>query len=52
VADRFRAILSEKSVVLGKLLDVVCALLTAAGVLAGAAILYSIWSTALGTWIS
>jgi hypothetical protein len=34
------------------LLDVLCFLLGAAGVLAAAALLYSVWAVALGTWIS
>jgi len=34
------------------LLDAVCILLGATGVLATAALLYSVWAIALGTWIS
>jgi hypothetical protein len=34
------------------LLDALCLLLGATGLLATAALLYSIWAVALGTWIS
>ena len=33
-------------------LDGLCGVLTAAGIVAGAAILYGVWALALGTWIS
>lgn len=37
---------------LGRLLDVVCALCAALGVLAAAGLLLGVWAIALGTWIS
>jgi hypothetical protein len=37
---------------LGRLLDVVCAVSAALGVLAAAGLLLGVWAIALGTWIS
>jgi hypothetical protein len=53
IADRARSIASRpESRHLRALLNALCVLLGAAGVIATAALLYSVWAVALGTWIS
>jgi hypothetical protein len=53
LADRTRSIASrQESQRLGALLNVLSVLLVATGALATAALLYSVWAAALGTWIS
>ena len=53
ISDRYRSIATTRDN-RGScaLLDVVCLILVAVGVLATAALLYSVWAMALGTWIS
>jgi hypothetical protein len=51
--DRVRAHAAVANrTVLGRLLDLVCALSAALGVLAAAGLLLGVWAIALGTWIS
>lgn len=53
IADRARSIAATGDSRLARtLLDALCFLLGAAGVLATAALLYGVWALALGTWIS
>ncbi|MDQ6870649.1 MAG: hypothetical protein M3037_01390 [Gemmatimonadota bacterium] len=53
LADRAHSIATTRdSPTLCRLFDALCVLLSAAGVLATAALLYSVWAAALGTWIS
>jgi hypothetical protein len=53
IADRARSIATTREDTRSRaLLDALCFLLGAAGVLAAAALLYSVWAAALGTWIS
>jgi hypothetical protein len=53
IADRARSIGATRvSRLSRRLLDALCFLLGAVGVLATAALLYSVWAVALGTWIS
>jgi hypothetical protein len=53
IADRVRSIASARESRLSRtLLDALCFLLGAAGALATATLLYSVWAMALGTWIS
>jgi hypothetical protein len=53
LADRARSIAEPRGTRRSRaLLDVLCLLLAATGVLATAALLYSVWAAALGTWIS
>jgi hypothetical protein len=53
IADRARSAAAERtSRVSRALLDALCLVLGAAGVLATAVLLYSVWALALGTWIS
>jgi hypothetical protein len=53
ISDRYRSIATTRdnggSLAL---LDALCLVLVAVGVLATAALLYSVWAMALGTWIS
>jgi hypothetical protein len=51
LADRLRAT-SLKQRWLLRPLDILCGLLAVLGIFAGAGVLYSVWSIALGTWIS
>lgn len=53
IADRARSIATMREDRHSRaLLDALCFLLGAAGVLAAAGLLYSVWAVALGTWIS
>jgi len=53
IVDRARSFTATRDDRLArKLLDALCFVLGAVGVLAAAALLYSIWAAALGTWIS
>jgi hypothetical protein len=53
ISDRYRSIATTRDNRRSRaLLDVVCLVLVAVGVLATAALLYSVWAMALGTWIS
>ncbi|HEV2018325.1 MAG TPA: hypothetical protein VGQ98_08505 [Gemmatimonadaceae bacterium] len=53
IADRARSIAATRDSRLSHtLLRALCFLLGATGVLATAALLYSVWAIALGTWIS
>jgi hypothetical protein len=53
IADRVRSAAATRESRLARaLLDALCLLLGATGLLATAALLYSIWAVALGTWIS
>jgi hypothetical protein len=53
ISDRFRSIATTRDNGRSRaLLDVLCLVLVAVGVLATAALLYSVWAMALGTWIS
>jgi hypothetical protein len=53
IADRARSMAaSRNSRHLRAMLDALCFLLGGAGVIATAALLYSVWAAALGTWIS
>jgi hypothetical protein len=53
IADRARSIAGAREDRRARaLLDGLCFLLGAAGVLATAALFYSVWAAALGTWIS
>jgi hypothetical protein len=53
IADRARSIAATRDSRLSRaLLDAVCFLLGATGLLATAVLLYSVWALALGTWIS
>lgn len=53
IADRVRSGAATRNSRLSRaFLDALCLLLAATGLLATAALLYSIWAVALGTWIS
>jgi hypothetical protein len=53
IADRMRSAAATRESRLARaLLDALCLLLVATGLLAITALLYSIWAVALGTWIS
>jgi hypothetical protein len=53
ISDRYRSIATTRDNRHSRaLLDVLCLVLAGAGVLAIAALLYSVWAIALGTWIS
>jgi len=53
IADRARSIAGTRDSRLSRaFLDALCFLLAAFGFLATAALLYSVWGLALGTWIS
>ena len=53
IADRIRSRrISTTGHVVRKIMDLVCALFVVIGVIAFAAVLYSAWTAALGTWIS
>jgi hypothetical protein len=53
IADRARPIAATQDGRLARtLLDALCLVLGATGMLATAALLYSVWAIALGTWIS
>ena len=53
VSDRYRSIATTRDNRRSRaLLDVLCLILVAVGVLATAVLLYSVWAMALGTWIS
>ena len=53
IVDRARSIVATRESRRSQaLLDVLCFLLVATGMLATAALLYSVWAVALGTWIS
>jgi hypothetical protein len=52
LGDRARSVTTGGSRLSHTLLDALCFLLGAFGFLATAALLYSVWGVALGTWIS
>jgi hypothetical protein len=52
VCDRIRTRSTLRNRFVESALTVVCALLAAAGIFAGAGVIYSVWAIALGTWIS
>jgi hypothetical protein len=53
IADRASSIATTRGNRLVRaLLDALCFLLVAAGLIAAAALLYTVWAVALGTWIS
>ena len=52
IADRARERTSARTDRLRTILDLLCVLMVGIGVIAFAAVLYSAWTVALGTWIS